>query len=149
MKTNGFFASPAAASLRVRNGDLEVEVAKLRAATFERDGESAEQAAARPDLRMETGGFAASELISVAFGAPFSMSVGARARTWAIEAEGLQYPQDLGDGDCQPAERCTQAQVVAMQHNEQGALEVRLDGNGAPQVLREADEGARPGRHHR
>ncbi|MDE0883858.1 MAG: hypothetical protein OSB21_14800, partial [Myxococcota bacterium] len=107
-----------------------------------RAGESIEEAAARSELLIETGGFAAPELISVGFGPShsFVMESPGTAHTWQINADRdrLIYPNLLGNGDCTPAVACTQAELVAMQRNDDGVLEVRLDGNGTAQVLRDA-----------
>ena len=101
-----------------------------------RDGETAEQVAAREQLLVETRGFDAPELQSVAFGddSSFVMTPGG-SHTWQLTAQGLRFPNLLDSGDCEPAAQCTTAELVAMERAESGALQVRVV-DGAPQVLR-------------
>ncbi len=139
------------ASFRVAGGNQEEQDCSLRPRYFNEvdnyitraangrpaaDGETAEQVAAREQLLLETRGFEAPELQNVAFGddASFVMTQGGE-HTWQLTAQGLRFPNLLNSGDCEPAELCTAAELVAMERTEGGAIQVRLV-NGEPQVLR-------------
>ena len=139
------------ASFRVAGGNQDGQDCSLRPRYFNevnnyiaravngraaRDGETAEQVAAREQLLVETHGYEAPDLQAVAFGddSSFVMTQDG-THTWQLTAQGLRFPNLLDSGDCEPAAQCTTAELVAMERAESGALQVRLV-NGAPQVLR-------------